>query len=106
MPSRAGRVNETEVALATMQYLNTLPSKEATIDEIVNALPDFLTLGENDREQSETRPHEEIWEQQVRNIVSHKATSSNAVNLGYLEGAGGRLTLTEAGAAHLKANGL
>lgn len=102
-----GRVSEVEVALATMQYLNTLPDREATIDAIIEVLPNYLTLGDADRSDSETRPGEQLWEQQVRNIVSHKLTSGNAINSGYLEHRPpARLFLTDAGLEHLKRNGL
>lgn len=107
MPTKFGRVSESEVALSTMQYLNTVNGLEAPIDRIVKALPSYLTLNDADRAISETRPNEEMWEQQVRNIVSHKLAAGNAIYDGYLEHVTpARLRLTEAGVAHLKTNGL
>ena len=107
MPNKAGRVSEVEVALATMQYLNTLPGREATIDQIVAALPNYLKLDVADQKVSQTRPNEELWEQQVRNIVSHKLTNGNAIHDGYLvHRPPARLYLSDPGKAHLKAAGL
>lgn len=103
MPNKSGRISEAEVALATMQFLRSQPGHEASIDEIVSALPGYLMLGADDQAQSATRPNEQMWEQQVRNIVSHKAASGNAIHDGYLEHVPpGRLRLTSAGETHLK----
>lgn len=78
------RVNETDVARAVEKYLRTVPGDTATIRQIKRALPNHLTLSAEDRVQSETRPNEELWEQQVRNIVSHRNTPGNFVHDGRL----------------------
>ncbi len=43
--------------------------------------------------QSETRPNEAIWEQQVRNITSHKNSPGNAIYEGKLAAIPGGLAL-------------
>lgn len=91
------RVSETDVAIAVVKYLNGLPGHTATIQQIKRALPGFLNLTAADRKQSETRPGEELWEQQVRNIVSHRETPGNFINDGRLAHTPRRLTLTAAG---------
>ncbi|MFA6123868.1 MAG: hypothetical protein WCS75_08275 [Sphingomonas sp.] len=107
MPNKAGRVTESEVALAVMQYLRGIANNEDSIDQIVKELPNFLQLHASDRATSPTRPNEELWEQQVRNIVSHKATAGNAIHDGYLEHRPvAKLYVTNAGRAHLTANGI
>lgn len=73
------RVSETDVAKAVVKYLSGQPGKTATIYQIKKALPGFLNLSADDRQQSDTRPNEELWEQQVRNIVSHRNTPGNFV---------------------------
>jgi hypothetical protein len=79
-----GRVTEQEVAAAVIQYLSD-NSGEATIAELVDGLPGYLSLSDADRQQSETRPGEQLWEQQVRNIISHRNTPGNAIHDGQLE---------------------
>lgn len=88
-----GRVSEFDVASAVVSYLNTLPSRSATIRQIKKALPGFINLSAADRQQSDTRPNEELWEQQVRNIVSHRTTIGNFVNDGHLVYSPRRLSL-------------
>ena len=83
MPT-SGRVTEQEVADAVVRYLKD-HGGEATIAELVQELPTYLDLGETDRRRSDTRPNEELWEQQVRNIISHRDTPGNAIHDGVLD---------------------
>jgi len=105
MPLQNDRVTEHEVAAAVLRYLSDYHGGEATIHEIVEALPGYLELSDADRQPSETRANEELWEQQVRNIVSHRNTPGNAINDGLLEyfpkgdDRHGRLRVTDAGHA-------
>lgn len=91
------RVTETEVATAVVRYLSTVAGNSATIFQIKKALPNYLHLSAEDREQSFTRPNEEMWEQQVRNIVSHRTASGNFIHEGRLAYQPRRLSLTPAG---------
>jgi hypothetical protein len=60
-----------------------------------------------DRETSETRPPEEMWEQRVRNLKSHDKTPGNVIAEGFVEQVEkGLYRLTEAGRLHLKHQGL
>lgn len=78
------RVNEHEVAEAVARYLAD-HGGEAAIAQIVEGLPGYLSLSDADRERSETRPQEQLWEQQVRNIISHRNTPGNAIHDGLLD---------------------
>lgn len=98
----AGRVSETDVAKAVVKFLSGQPGNSATIYQIKKALPSYLNLSPADREGSDTRPNEELWEQQVRNIVSHRDTPGNFVCDGRLAYTPRRLTLTPAGLAYSK----
>lgn len=82
--ANSGRVTETDVAEAVVKYLKGASGNSATIRQIKKALPNYLNLSAADREQSDTRPNEELWEQQVRNIVSHRNTPGNFVHDGRL----------------------
>lgn len=43
-----------------------------------------------------------MWEQQVRNLVSHRTTEGNIVAEGYATYAPDTLTITDAGRTHVK----
>jgi hypothetical protein len=97
MPNKSGRSTEHEIAFGVIRYLATVPSGTATIAEIKQHLPDFVSLTTADLEQSPTRNNERVWEQQVRNIVSHRQTEGNAINDGLLANSTGEMSLTDAG---------
>ena len=86
------RISEGEVAIATERYLRDAGGS-ATIGQIRRALPHYIELGANDREQSSTRPGEELWEQQVRNLVCHRDVEGNPIKAGRLRYTPRRLTL-------------
>ncbi len=91
------RSNENQIALAVTSYLDTLPSGEASIRAIKQNVPKFHQLSPQDLAPSPTRPNELVWEQQVRNIVSHRTSPDNFIAKGYLTRRPRRLAITAAG---------
>jgi hypothetical protein len=87
------RVTEDEVARATETVLKASATGRATVKELVAEIPNHIKLSDEDLKQSETRPNEAIWEQQVRNITSHKASPGNAIYEGRLVAIPGGLAL-------------
>jgi hypothetical protein len=96
------RVTETHVANASLKYRATLPSGTATISKIKQELPTYIDLSEADRAISDTRPNEQVWEQLLRNIVSHRGSNGNFIFDGLLEYEPRRLRITDAGRSHLQ----
>lgn len=102
MPSKEDRSSEHDIAFAAMKYLNTLPGKTASTSDVKQHIPNFIELTLDDREASETRPNEELWQQVVGNIVSHRNESpENFINRGLIDYDGKNWTLTGAGVAYL-----
>jgi hypothetical protein len=87
------RVAEAEVAVAAEEVLTASASGRATIKELIEEIPNYLTLSAEDLAPSPTRPGEALWEQQVRNITSHKASPGNAIYEGKLVAIPGGLAL-------------
>jgi hypothetical protein len=87
------RITETEIAEIVEAYLKEKSSGRASIQELVGVIPDRVTLSEEDLAQSPTRRNEAIWEQQVRNITSHKGSPGNAIYEGKLVAISGGLAL-------------
>ena len=86
-----------------MKYLATIPSKSATTSDVKKHIPHFIALTPGDQETSETRPNEQLWQQVVGNIVSHRKDSpDNFINRGLIAYDEGIWTLTDAGEAYLK----
>ena len=88
------RARETEITEAVEKYLFDAGG-EATIGQIRRAFPHYFPLTGEDRNASLTRPGEEIWEQQIRNIVCHRDSDGNAIKTGRILYAPGRLILAD-----------
>jgi hypothetical protein len=77
------RITEAEIAEIVVAILED-GSGRATIAELVAEIPKRIRLSAEDMAPSGTRPGEAIWEQQVRNITSHKGSPGNAIHDGKL----------------------
>ena len=66
---------------------------DATISYIRRKIPRYLALSAADCAPSSTRPGEQLWEQQVRNIVSHRDCDGNPIKLGRFRYSKRRLSL-------------
>ena len=96
------RSNEHDIAFAAMKYLKTCPSKSASTSNVKKHVPNYISLTEDDRAQSPTRDNEQLWQQVVGNIVSHRNDSpDNFINRGLIDYDSGTWTLTSAGEAYL-----
>jgi hypothetical protein len=78
------RITESEIADIIVDYLNEKTSGRASIQELVREIPNRVSLSAEDLAPSSTRNNEAIWEQQVRNITSHKKSPGNAIFEGKL----------------------
>jgi hypothetical protein len=87
------RITETEIAGIVVDYLTEKTSGQASIKELVREIPNRVSLSPEDLRQSTTRPNEAMWEQQVRNITSHKDSPGNAIFEGKLVAIPGGLAL-------------
>jgi hypothetical protein len=78
------RITEAEVADIIVDILRDQPGGEATIAELVAEIPNRVRLSAEDLAPSKTRNGEALWEQQVRNITSHRKSPGNAIHDGRL----------------------
>jgi Mrr N-terminal domain len=96
------RTGESEISDAVLKILSEMPNGEATIQQLVSKIPKVLKLTDGDLAQSETRQNEAVWEQIVRNIVSHKKAGGNIINEGLANSPSrGKLRITEAGRTYI-----
>lgn len=100
--SKINRTSEHELALAAMKFLQGQPDQSAKTSEVKRNIPSYVTLTADDRAQSDTRDNEELWQQIVGNIVSHRHDSpDNAINRGWISYSDGVWTLTPLGAQQI-----
>ena len=86
------RITEAEIAEIVVAILEE-GSGEATIAELIEEIPNRVVLSAEDPAPSTTRRGEAVWEQQVRNITSHKGSPGNAIHDGKLVAISGGLGL-------------
>jgi hypothetical protein len=97
------RSTENEIAFAILGFLANVRTGEASIFQIKKHLRHSYNFTQDDIQQSVTRIHEQLWEQQVRNIKSHSAAFGNYINSGYLAYRPRHLAITDLGRTHLAA---
>ncbi|MGE3066306.1 MAG: hypothetical protein AB7K67_12005 [Hyphomicrobiaceae bacterium] len=103
MPGRKdNRTTEQEIAVAVLRICADAPSGECTTAELKRLIPQYINLTPDDLAQSPTRANEAVWEQIVRNIVSHRTVEGNIIAEGYAEHIPGGIKITDAGRLHLK----
>ena len=96
------RVQEPNIGKAVLDILASQPNGRATVATIKKELPKHVTLSSSDQKGSITRTNEELWEQQVRNLRSHKNTPGNIFAEGYVRWVSrGVWELTDAGRAKI-----
>ena len=91
------------MAIAALRVAASQPGGEASTTLLKEEIPKYVNLTDGDREMSDKRPREQMWQQIVGNIVSHRR--SNIIREGYAEYTGDGIRITEAGHAHLKSLG-
>jgi hypothetical protein len=93
------RITESEIADIVEAILNERPNGEASIAELIDEIPNRVTLSAEDLAKSPTRLNEPMWHQQVRNITSHKKSPGNAIYEGRFVAIAGGLRLAARKAA-------
>jgi|32_taG_2_1085360.scaffolds.fasta_scaffold13430_1 hypothetical protein len=95
------RSTESDIARGVLRVLAASDTGSASMQDIIQRIPLTVTLTVADRDMSDTRPNEEMWEQQVRNITSHHNSPGNFIHEGYLQRIAGGLQITDAGRAYI-----
>lgn len=96
------KITEAEIGEAVLRILADSPGGSANMATLKKRIPDFVVLSEEDRKPSDTRNGEEMWEQQVRNLVSHRKVEGNIIAEGLATYEPDRLTITDAGRLYVK----
>lgn len=66
------RISEAEMADVVENILRRKPTKSATFAELREIVPTRVKLSRADRAELPSRPGEQMWVQQVRNLIAHK----------------------------------
>ena len=96
------RVTEAEIGEAVLAICANAATGECSIADLKDEIPNYIDLSAEDRVQSTTRPNEEMWEQQVRNLISHRTTTGNIICDGYADYTGNAIRITDSGRRHIR----
>jgi hypothetical protein len=92
------RTTEREISTAIMQIAAEREDGYVTLNELREEIPKRINLTAGDKQPSQTRPGELLWEQLLRNVQSHHNSKGNFIHEGYLEHIkGGAYRITEKG---------
>jgi hypothetical protein len=100
-PESSARTSENDIALAVLQICAEAQDGIESIAKLRKKIPELLKLTEHDLQPSDTRKNEAVWEQIVRNIVSHKTSPGNIIAEGYATHLPGAIGITDIGRAYL-----
>lgn len=74
-------ISEGELAVLVEAILDAYPGNEAQYSQLIPEIRERVTLGADDLAPSPTRHGEQVWEQRVRNITSHKNFKGRIVSI-------------------------
>lgn len=75
------RTSEPEF-IAAVEAILVDAGGSASVTYVRRKIPSYMPLTAADRLPSPTRPGEQLWEQQVRNIVCHRDCNGNPIKIG------------------------
>lgn len=96
------RLRENEARLLALKIAAECKDFEATTKYIKKRVPELIPLTPKDLEQSASRPREQLWQQIVGNVISHKKSAKSIFALGLAERTPDGLKVTRQGQSYLK----
>lgn len=99
------RLREAEARILALRVAAGYPNLTASTRQIKAAVPDYIEFTPEDLKPSNTRGHENMWQQIMGNVVSHKASSTSIFIKGYAVRTEDGIQVTDIGMAYLKGKG-
>jgi hypothetical protein len=96
------RLRESEARVLSLKIASLLPSYTASTEQIKRAIPGYFPLSSLDLTPSPVRRNEQLWQQIVGNVVSHRASKEGPFMKGYATRTADGLSVTQKGLDYLK----
>lgn len=100
--TKPNRTSELMIAIAALRVAANQPSGHITTAQLKKLIPQYVKLTRDDLAPSPTRPNEQVWQQIVGNIISHRDEDDNIIGMGYAEYINSGIQITDKGRAFLK----
>jgi hypothetical protein len=81
---RIDRASEVDIAFGVLVIAAFQPTGIASFHRLKIEIPNHVRLSHFDTAESIMRPNEEMWVQQIRNIIAHGSVPGNFIHDGYL----------------------
>lgn len=99
------RLREAEARILFLKIAARRLRRFATVEDIKREIPHIYPLSEQDLKQSTTRRRESLWEQVIRNVISHGYSAQGLFERGYAVRIDNGLQVTQEGLDYLKSIG-
>ena len=99
------RLREPEARILALKIASINSRRTASTEQIKKQVVDYFPLTKIDLEPSTTRPREEMWQQIIGNVISHRDTPNGPFVKGYAVRTRDGLTVTDKGMDYLKSIG-
>ena len=102
---QADRLDEAEARILALKIAAQRPNRTATTTHIKREVPNYIELSEVERRKSTTRVNESMWQQIVRNVISHQDGPEGPFVKGYARRTRDGLAVTKKGMDYLNSMG-
>ena len=72
-----------EARVLVLEDSRTQPNRTASTQFLKKEVPKYIELSPQDRAPSKSRPREQVWQQIVGNVISHKDVRDGPFSKGY-----------------------
>jgi hypothetical protein len=99
------RLSEAEARELVLKVASKAKNLTVSMQDLRDGVQTMYPLSKADRVRSPTRPAEQLWQQILRNVVSHRGGNRSIFVNGLAEKIGNGIRVTKAGLDHLKRSG-
>jgi hypothetical protein len=102
---KGDRLHEAEARILVLKIAAQQPKRFASTQFLKRELPKYIELSASDRRSSASRPREQLWQQIVGNVISHKSVREGPFAKGYAIKTNDGIAVTRRGMAYLNSIG-
>jgi hypothetical protein len=99
------RLHESEARILVLKIAAQQPGRAASTQFLKKEVPKYIQLSPQDRAQSKSRPREQVWQQIVGNVISHKKVRAGPIAMGFAIDMQGGIKVTRQGMDYLNSIG-
>lgn len=103
--SKHDRLKESEARNIALKIASLMPGGRASTEQIKDAVPAYFPLSAFDMTPSPTRRREQLWQQIVRNVISHNGSPRSLFSRGLARKLDDGIVVTDKGFDYLNRSG-